>query len=265
MGRFSKLELEDKKAKIEKETLTAQPGPIEEGYNQDYYLSQADDYYRNGEYEKALRYYSRALGIDNTLIPAWVGQVKALLEMKEFREAHVWINKALEIFPGDPELLAAKAVVYYRLGMLKQSIGISDLSMEQKVPTPYCWLARGQVFLAKRSRNAQFCFDKAIEMTQNDWFMNQQVGLAFFDSGQFYKALSYFSDAASTNSQSPYLWYQIGLCNQKLGFYSKAIKCYRQALELNPIYKPAERAWARANRTKWFGRLFFWMISPFRR
>ena len=56
MGRFSKLELEDKKAKQAKEELIAKPEPIEEGYNQDYYLAQADDCYRKGEYEKSLRY-----------------------------------------------------------------------------------------------------------------------------------------------------------------------------------------------------------------
>lgn len=265
MGRFSKLELEDKQTQLNKQELIKKPEPIEEGYNQDYYLAQADECYRKGEYEKSLRYYSRALGIDNTLIPAWVGQVKALLEMKEYREAHVWVNKALEIFPGEAELLAAKAMVYCGLGMIKQAVGISDLSLEQKVPTAFCWLARGQVFLCRRSRNAQFCFDKAVEMTKNDWFMNQQVGLAFFDNGQYYKALSYFSEAASTNSQSPYLWYQIGLCNQRLGFYPKAIKCYQQSLDLDPLYKPAERAWAKARRTKWFARLFFWIISPFRK
>ncbi|MCX7920172.1 MAG: tetratricopeptide repeat protein [bacterium] len=263
MGRFSKLELEDKKAK--KEELLTPAEPIEEGYNQDYYFAQAEEYYRKGEYEKALRYYSRALGIDNTLVPAWVGQVKALLGMGEYREAHVWVNKALELFPGESELLAAKSVVYCRLGMLKQAIGISDLSLEQKAPTAYCWLARGQVFLCKRSRNAQFCFDKAIELTQNDWFMNQQVALAYFEAGQYNKALTYFSNAASKNSQSPYLWYMIGLCNQKLGFYTRAIQCYQQALELDPIYKPAVRAWAKVNRTKWFARLFFWIISPFRK
>jgi tetratricopeptide (TPR) repeat protein len=185
--------------------------------------------------------------------------------MKEYREAHVWVNKALEIFPGESELLATKAVVYCRLGMIKQAVALSDLSLEQKSPTGYCWLARGQVFLGKRSRNAQFCLDKAIELSKNDWFTYQQVGLALLESRQYYKALSYFSEAASLNSQSPYLWYQIGVCNQMLGFYPRAIKCYQQALELDPIYKPAERAWAKARRTSLFARLFFWLISPFRR
>ena len=263
MGRFSKLELDDKQAKANKELLD-KTAPIEEGYDQEYYLQQANEYYRKGDYEKSLRYYSRALGIDNTLVPAWVGQVRALIELKEYREAHVWVNKALEIFPGEPDLLAAKAVVYCKLGQVKQAIAISDLAMEQKTPTAFVWLARGQVFLSKRGRNAEFCFNKAIELSKDDWFMYQLVGLTYMEKKQYSRAQQYLSEATSRNSTNPYLWLEVGLCCQNLGFYPRAIKCFEQALEIDPRYKPADKALTRAKRTKWVYRLFYWAISPFR-
>jgi len=49
------------------------------------------------------------------------------------------LSKALEYFPGESELLAAKAVVYCKLGQIKQAIAISDMAMEQKAPTAYVW------------------------------------------------------------------------------------------------------------------------------
>ena len=263
MGRFSKLELDDKDKQGQKELLD-KTTPIEEGYDQDYYLQQANEFYRKGDFEKGLRYYSRALGIDNTLVPAWVGQVRALIDLKEYREAHVWVNKALEIFPGEAELLAAKAVVYCRLGQIKQAVAISDLAMEQKSPTAYVWYARGQVFLSKKGNNAEFCFNKAIEMSKEDWFIYQLVGLAYLEKSQYSRAQHYFSEATSRNSTNPFLWLQLGLCCQQLGFYPRAIKCFQQALEIDPRYKPADKALTKAKRTKWIYRLFYWMISPFR-
>ena len=56
MGRFSKLELDEKNKQASKETHD-KATPIEEGYDQDYYLQQANEYYRKGDFEKALRYY----------------------------------------------------------------------------------------------------------------------------------------------------------------------------------------------------------------
>ncbi len=263
MGRFSKLELDDKNKQNSKELLE-KTTPIEEGYDQDYYLQQANEFYRKGDFEKALRYYSRALGIDNTLVPAWVGQIRALIDLREYREAHVWVNKALEIFPSETELLAAKAVVYCKLGQVKQSVAISDLSMEQKSPTAYVWLARGQVFLSKHGKNSEFCFNKAIEMSKDDWFIFQLVGWAYMERKQYSRAQHYFSEATALNSSNPFLWLQLGLCCQNLGFFPRAIKCFQQALEIDPRYKPADKALTKAKRTKWIYRLFYWVVSPFR-
>jgi len=263
MSRFSKLELDDKNKPSAKEILEKST-PIEEGYDQEYYLQQANEYYRKGDFEKALRYYSRALGIDNTLVPAWVGQVRALIDLKEYREAHVWVNKALEIFPGESELLAAKAVVYCKLGQIKQSVAISDMAMEQKSPTAYVWLARGQIFLSKRGHNAEFCFNKAVEISRDDWFIYQLVGLSYKEKNQFSRAQYFLSEATSHNSTNPFLWVQLGLCCQELGFYPRAIKCYQQALEIDPRYKPADKALTKAKRTRWLSRLFYWAIGFFR-
>jgi Flp pilus assembly protein TadD len=44
----------------------------------------------------------------------WTGQVRMLIELKEFHEAKLWADKALEKFPNEPELLAAKAVALAR-------------------------------------------------------------------------------------------------------------------------------------------------------
>ena len=51
---------------------------------------------------------------------------------------------------SEPELLAAKAVALGRNGDLQEALAFSDASIEERGDTPYVWLARGDVLLARR-------------------------------------------------------------------------------------------------------------------
>ena len=84
-----------------------------------------------------------------------------LIELGEFREAKLWADKALERFPNEPELLAAKAVALARSGDLQGALSFSDASIEERGDTPYVWLARGDVLLARAEARADYCFEKA--------------------------------------------------------------------------------------------------------
>src|SRR5882757_10617886 len=93
-----------------------------------------------------------------------------LIELGEFREAKLWADKALERFPQWPELLAAKAVALGRSGDLDSALAFSDASIEERGDTPYVWLARGDVLLARAESRANYWFEKALLLAQNDWF-----------------------------------------------------------------------------------------------
>src|SRR3989449_10002154 len=94
-----------------------------------------------------------------------------LIELGEFREAKLWADKALERFPHEPELLAAKAVALGRSGDLQGALAFSDSSIEERGDTPYVWLARGDVMLARKEQRADYCFEKALLLAPRDWFI----------------------------------------------------------------------------------------------
>ena len=81
-----------------------------------WHLAEAANLYQSGRYDLALRSYSRVLEHNSSNAHAWCSQVRMLVELGEYREAKLWVDKALERFPKDPELLAAKAVVLARVG-----------------------------------------------------------------------------------------------------------------------------------------------------
>lgn len=91
-----------------------------------YWAKLADDNRRTGNYETALRFYSRALEMDKSLVAAWVGQVQMLVHLGEYPQASLWSQKALELFPSHGDLMAGQAQAECRLGNMKKAHSLSD-------------------------------------------------------------------------------------------------------------------------------------------
>ena len=104
MSRFVNLEFGDEH---EDHSRDQPAGPVK---GEAHYLAEAIAAFENGEFEPALRRYSKVLEFNPQNAAAWTGQVRMLIELGEPREAKLWADKALEKFPHEPELLAAKAV-----------------------------------------------------------------------------------------------------------------------------------------------------------
>src|SRR5256712_12234499 len=133
-----------------------------------------------------------------------------LIELGEFREAKLWADKALERFPREPELLAAKAVALGRGGDLQAALAFSDASIEERGDTPYIWLARGDVLLARKEHRADYCFEKAQLLAPQDWFVNWLAARIRYYYEQFALALKLLQEAVEWNSTHFLLWLELG-------------------------------------------------------
>src|SRR5437763_3829185 len=105
---------------------------------------------RLGLYEGSLKYYSRALEVDKSLVAAWVGQVQMLIMLGEFPEAELWSRKALELFKNNAELMAARAQALCRTGDLKEAQAMCDAALGQQGISAYPWVTRGEVMVARK-------------------------------------------------------------------------------------------------------------------
>jgi len=266
MGRFSKLERkgthpEDTDAPLQSGSAgpagaAATTQPIE-SFDYPTAMQRADEHFYRGEYEKALRFYSRALQTENSQPQPWIGQITCLLQMKQIKEADLWVQRALELFPEDSALLSLRAVVIARNGMTKRAIGTSDYAMTRGGSLPVVWIARGEVLTLADSRNAAFCFDKAMESAPaDDWKTPFLIGLVLFDQRIWASALEFFQKSASRGAASYWLWYLLGICYTRLAFRQEAIDALRQSIALNPGFPPAQEALRRATRGNFFRRLF---------
>lgn len=199
-----------------------------------YYMAEARSAFENGNFESALRLYSKVLEFNPQNAAAWTCQVRMLIELGEFREARLWADKALERFPHEPELLAAKAVALGRSGDLQGALAFSDSSIEERGDTPYIWLARADVLLARDEQRADYCFEKALLLAPRDWFIAWLAARIRYFYQQFALAMKLLQQAVEWNASHFLLWLELGQCQQSLGLVGAAKDSFGLARQLNP-------------------------------
>ena len=134
-------------------------------------------------------------------------------------------------------------------------MAFSDASIEERGDTPYIWLARGDVLLARSERRADYCFEKALLLAPGDWFTAWLAARIRSYYKQFVLALKLIQQAVELNSGHFLLWLQQGYCQQALGLVSAAEHSFAQAKQLNPRSQDASNALYRASQTRFIVRL----------
>ncbi len=255
MSRFQNLEFND----------GADEQLREEGVVKDegFYLAEAKAAFESGRFEQGLRAYAKVLEFNPRNPVAWTGQVRMLIELGEHREARLWADKALEVFPTEPELLAAKAVALARGGDLNGALAFSDASIEERGDTPYIWLARGDVLLAREEKRADYCFQKALALAACDWFVHWLASRVYSYYEQFAQALRAVQRAIELDALRAVTWLQLGRCQLALGLVDAAQVSFAQVQQLDPTCRDHEADRTRAahaglwTRVRGFWRRYF--------
>ncbi len=259
MSRFINLEFEDESSR------QRQQGEGSVVRDEVYYLAEARAAFENGNFEQGLRFYAKVLEFNPKNALAWTGQVRMLIELGEYREAKLWADKALERFPNEPELLAAKAVALGRNGDLQGALAFSDASIEERGDTPYIWLARGDVLLARSESRADYCFEKAQMLASHDWFIAWLGARIRVYYEQFVLALKLVQKAVELNPGHCLLWLEQGTCLQALGMMDAAEHSFTQARQLDPHCLKAELALQQISHRGWLSRRFGRLRGLFKR
>lgn len=233
MSRFGNLEFESELP----EKQPAKQSPLKD---EDYFLAQAQEAFERGKFQLALRMYARAIEFNPHLPSAWTGQVRMLIELGEFEEARLWADKALAIFPNEAELLASKGVTLARLGDLDGGISYADSAVEAQGNTPYVWLARADVLLARREKRAEYCFERAFTLAKDNWLVLWLAARIQAFYRHFARALKHAQDAIALDSARAVLWLLAGEAQLALGLAEQARNSLEQARELDPEVAPHE-------------------------
>jgi tetratricopeptide (TPR) repeat protein len=261
MKRFDRLEFEESRPQhqqAENQSAAQQlfPKTVDEQRDERHWIRVATDERRNGMHEAALRYYSRALELDKSLVQGWTGQVQMLIALGEYPEAELWSRKALELFRNNAELLAARAQALCRIGDMKAAQASCDAAIGQEGMFSAPWVARGELMLARRERTEDYCFDKAVQ-ADPDWLVSLEIGVIYEFYGRTAKALSRTRQAVEAAPDHAYCWYRQGVCEMALDLVAPAEKSFRRCLQIAPKHEDARTALITLDRTRRPVRRFF--------
>ena len=220
-----------------------------------YFLELAGKQHLSGDYELALRNYSRSLEQNPAEFQGWFGQVRMLIELGEYEEALLWADKALELFPEHPDLLASKAVSALRTGDLEKAMAYTDNALSKKGQTPYVWLARAEALLECGRPTAAHCVGNALALAGLAApHVHLEAGRLLLRAHAWAEALDHLRKAAQALPESALAWFELGRCQAALGF-PEAEAAFTQCLILRPDWLPARRALERFRQRGPFARL----------
>jgi tetratricopeptide (TPR) repeat protein len=228
MARFDKLEFGGREPAGD-EATDAGRGELDEAY----WMKKADEDRRRGLYENALKYYSRALEEDKSLVDGWLGQVQMLIQLDEPQEAELWSRKALEMFPSNGDLMAGRAQACCRMGDSRQAHALNDGALRQEGLSAYRWMVRGELLQAGKQEMDVHCFDKA-QQIDSDWLVPLEIGLIYLHYNKPSQALNRIRRAVEVVPDQYHGWYLQGLCQMKLGFDHQARASFQRCHELCP-------------------------------
>jgi tetratricopeptide (TPR) repeat protein len=232
MRRFDHLELDDQQQTILQKQVQALD------HDERHWLGMADADRRYGLYEGALRYYSRALERNRTVVAAWVGQVQMLVLLGEYPEADLWGRKALELFRGNGALMAARAQALCRLGKLKEAQALCDGALGQSGESAYGWMVRGELMLARRDDLEQHCFNRAVQIDP-DWLVRLEIAGIYLHYAILARALIRAREAVELAPHHAHCWYVQAGIEMQMGLRAAAEKSLRRCLELMPKHLAA--------------------------
>jgi tetratricopeptide (TPR) repeat protein len=234
MARFDHLELGGPNPE---DPESAEPR-LRQSHDERHWLKEADANRRKGQYENALRFYSRALEENKALVRGWLGQVQMLVLLDEVPEADTWARKSLELFPGNGELLASRAQAMCRLGDKRQGLSLSDASMAAPGNSAFRWQVRGEMMLATKQDIDVHCFDKAQQLDR-DWLVPLESALIYAHYEVASKAQARARVAIEAAPDQFYCWYVYGGAQHALGLRRQAKESFEQCLKLSPRHVEA--------------------------
>lgn len=248
MDRFTRLEFDDKPPK---------KGPDGEPIRDaEYFYKNAYRYWFAADFELALRNFSRVLEENSSIFGAWSGQTMALIELGEYPEAVIWADKALDLFPEHPELLALKAVAYSRDAKFEKAIAYSDNSVSKSDVTARVWLARAEVLLNRKSPVAENCISKAVSAAgELGPVVKLDAARLLRRKRRYTKAISYLNEVIQAVPKSALAWFELGCCQAKLGL-PQAKVTFEQCCNLRPDWLEPQKELKRISKSGIFRRLF---------
>lgn len=238
------------------------------------YIVEAEDLYRQGNLERAIAAYERALEQGAGDVEAMISLARLLALERRTIEAVEYAERAVDQAPESAEAWAVLGMVYDWHAEVDQALEACQHAIELAPDhaDAYAYLAEAQadagqwaeatqtiqtaVELDSRSVDVQRNYGYVMEVQGNYWeavkgykealtihpnlaYLHIAVGKNYLALGDFDSAMESFERATEVDSDSEEAYYRLGRAYYERGKPDEAQAYLEQAIEANPEYGPA--------------------------
>ncbi len=155
-----------------------------------------------GQPQSAMRFYQRALELDDSLVVGHLNLGKLLFAAERFTEALACFEAATILAPRDPDAWCSRAGTLRELGRLEESVEAAKRALELRPDFPEAAINLGNALL--KLDRAEEAFDAYLQASKPGPCLAKALlgqGLTLRNLGRFSEAMSAFDRAAALGSR----------------------------------------------------------------
>ncbi len=197
-------------------------------------------YLRNGDVEKALLEFDRALALDKNNAEALlnIGSIKRF--QGRTAEAEYFVKRALQVDPNSIGALCELAEIKRDLNDLQESIRLYREALSISDSQPFVYLGLGDSLQrAGQLSEAEEAFIRVLELEPDSFEALYNLGVTYLNQSQLDKAVAQYEKALAKNPDHPSA--ALALNNLadiylRRGETEKAIESFEQAVKKSPMH-----------------------------
>ncbi|HEX9372009.1 MAG TPA: serine/threonine-protein kinase [Roseiflexaceae bacterium] len=212
--------------------------PAQDGAERDRWTERGLAHMDRDEYSEALACFRQAVTLDTDQAESWLNLARARLKLWQYNEALQAADEGLRRAVRRDEfgqLYCVRGETYAGMMMLAKAMESYDQGLSYTPNAPRLWRNKG--LLIQRMglpREAQACFEKAIEYDRLDSLAWQLLGDALREQERYRKAYDAYAEALKLDPRSAVTWTRYGVCQTALNRPKDALRSFDAALKLDP-------------------------------
>lgn len=225
---------------------------IGQEYNATYWFNKGINFYNNGFYDLAERFFNKSVEINPQLAEGWYNKGNALRQLGKDSEARAAYTKAKELrYNISTQMISSKlknnTLDDNKVGEGKENDQHPDSEMQTAPLSESCPACNGYpdkclgFVYGNKPEEAQMCYgneveclDQAISQDPNNSEYWYHKGNALHMMNRYDDAIKALDKATDLDPQLQYAWNEKGVVFEQQGNFNDAIRCYNKAIEIDP-------------------------------
>ncbi len=194
--------------------------------------------FNGGNFKEAERLSLAIAKLDPDNFIPWKALGLSLKNLKRFSEAVSPLQKAMELMPGDIEIMLNLGIVYTELAEYENAENIYWRVVSLKpddYPETYLNLGVVLKYMGK-NEEAEKCYRRAIEIKPDFAIAFNNLGVLLRDAGKLEESEECYKKVLEIKPDYPEAYLNLGVVLKYMGKNEEAEKCYRRAIEIKPDF-----------------------------